>query len=109
MLVDLEGVDEPVDITKGAGVLLDVVVAGACIAGARARRPDRACPVTAEGDVEDLNEIKQSAFALQTAKRKMGGEKHGQYCVSGNASEYHSYQQSKQREFPSQMGQGSRR
>lgn len=55
VLVDLERVDAPVGIGEGGRVVLDVGVASAGLGGTATRRPDAAGPVTAEGDVEDLN------------------------------------------------------
>jgi len=55
--VDLERVDLPVAVLEGRRVVLDKVIAGASLARAGARAPNIAGPVTAEGDVEDLQLI----------------------------------------------------
>jgi hypothetical protein len=52
--VNLEGVDLPVGGLEGRGVVLDKVVARVSLGSAGSAAPDRAGPVTAEGDVKDL-------------------------------------------------------
>jgi hypothetical protein len=55
LLVDLERVDAPVGLGEGGWVVLDIGVAGASLGGTATRGPDIAGPVTAEGNVEDLD------------------------------------------------------
>ena len=54
VLVDFQGVDEPIRRGEGRGGSLDIVFADGVLGGAGATGPDVAGPVAAEGDVEDL-------------------------------------------------------
>lgn len=67
-LVDLDGVDEPVDVVEHVGVLSNVVRAGRRAGSAGAELgPDVTGPVTTESDIEDLAEVSVCSFLPWTA------------------------------------------
>lgn len=58
VLVDLERVDAPVGLVECGRVVLDVRYAGVSLGSAGARGPRIASPVTTEGNVEDLIDLR---------------------------------------------------
>lgn len=61
-MIDIEGVDGPVGVGEGAGVVLDEGGAGGGAGGAGAGGPGVAGPVAAEGGVDDLSEMSVSGY-----------------------------------------------
>lgn len=61
-MVDFDGVDGPVGVGEGAGVILDECCAGGGAGGAGAGGPGVAGPIAAEGVVKDLGTMLVSRF-----------------------------------------------